>query len=99
MGFIDKFNEMTEMTRTENGGVCYNSTGNKVLDFFAMVGGMRNRSEKDIVDMYHAARLEDKELADKIVLYARDIRGGLGERRIGRILLKAMAFIDPRKVE
>lgn len=100
MGFIDKFNEMTEMTRTENGGVCYNSTGNKVLDFFAMIGGMRNRSEKDIVDMYHAARLEDKELADKIVLYARDIRsGGLGERRVGRILLKAMAFIDPRKVE
>ena len=101
MSFVDRFNAMTNMDTTENEGLCYRSTGGgALLDFFAVVGGMRKRDETDIVKMYHAARNEDKDLADKIVLYARDIRGvGLGERRIGRILLKTLAYIDYSKVE
>ena len=99
--FINGFDARTSMDTTENGGLCYRSSGGgALLDFFAVVGGMRKRDEADIVQMYHAARKEDKELADKIVLYARDVRGaGLGERRIGKILLKALAYIDHAKVE
>lgn len=99
--FINGFDARTSMDTTENGGLCYRSSGGgALLDFFAVVGGMRKRDEADIVQMYHAARKEDKELADKIVLYARDVRGvGLGERRIGKILLKALAYIDRAKVE
>ena len=100
MSFVDGFNAMTSMKTTENGALAYSKLDSDVLSFFAIVGGMRKRDEADIVQMYHAARKEDKELADKIILYARDVRGvGLGERRIGRILLKEMAFIDPKKVE
>ena len=70
--FINGFNAMTNMKTTENGAVAYSKLDNDVLSFFAIVGGMRKRNEADIVQMYHAAREEDKELADKIVLYARD---------------------------
>ena len=99
--FINGFDERTSMDTTENDGLCYRSSGGgALLDFFAIVGGMRKRDEADIVQMYHAARKEDKELADKIILYVSNIReGGLGERRIGRILLKALAFLDRYKVE
>jgi hypothetical protein len=99
--FINGFDERTSMDTTENDGLCYRSSGGgALLDFFAIVGGMRKRNEADIVQMYHAAREEDKELADKIILYVSNIReGGLGERRIGRILLKALAFLDRYKVE
>lgn len=99
--FINGFDERTSMDTTENGGLCYRSSGGgALLNFFAIVGGMRKRDEADIVQMYHAARKEDKELADKIILYVSNIReGGLGERRIGRILLKALAFLDHYKVE
>lgn len=101
MSFVNGFDKMASVKSTENGAFVYNSTGGgALLDFFAVVGGMRKRDEADIVQMYHAARKEDKELADKIVLYARDVRGvGLGERRIGKILLKALAYIDHAKVE
>lgn len=99
MSFMDIFNERADVKTTENGAFAYKSTGTAVLDFFAVVGGMRKRPEKDIVDMFLAARQEDKELADKIVLYSRDIRGaGLGERRIGKILLRALATVDTPKV-
>lgn len=87
-------------TLTENGGYCYSSTGSDLLDMFASIGGMRGRSDEDIIRLYLAARKENAELADKIVLYARSIRGkgGLGERRIGRLLLKTLACIEPKKV-
>lgn len=100
MSFVDGFNAMTNMKTTENEALAYSKLDSDVLSFFAVVGGMRKRDEADIVQMYHAARKEDKELADKIVLYSRDVRGvGLGERRIGKILLKALAYIDHAKVE
>ena len=100
MSFVNGFDAMTNMKTTENNAMSYSKLDSDILSFFAVVGGMRKRDETDIVKMYHAARKEDKELADKIVLYARDVRGvGLGERRIGRILLKALAYIDHAKVE
>src|SRR5574344_2429812 len=100
MSFVDGFDVMTNMKTTENGAMAYSKLDSDILSFFAVVGGMRKRDEADIVKMYHAARKEDKELADKIVLYVSNIReGGLGERRIGRILLMALAFLDPHKVE
>ena len=100
MSFIDGFKNISTVKTTENGAVAYNTVGSSLLDFFAVIGGMRNRDENEIIGMYYAARNEDKELADKIILYSRDIRGvGLGERRIGKILLKALANVDHTKVE
>lgn len=101
MSFVNGMDMMASVKSTENNALAYDTSGGgALLDFFAVVGGMRKRDEADIVQMYHAARKEDKELADKIVLYSRDVRGvGLGERRIGKILLKALAYIDHAKVE
>ena len=99
--FADEMNKMADVKSTENGGYAYSSTGGGALiDFFSIIGAMRKRDEKDILEMYYAARQEDKELADKVILYVSNIReGGLGERRIGRILLRALAFLDHHKVE
>lgn len=86
-------------TFTENGAVAYASTGDACLNLFARIGGLRNASDNEIVRMYLDARAEDKELADNMILYARNIReGGIGERRIGRLLLKTLARKDASKV-
>lgn len=69
MSFVDRFNAMTNMKTTENGAMSYSKLDSDVLSFFAVVGGMRKRDETDILEIYHAARKEDKELADKIILY------------------------------
>lgn len=97
--FANSFRDRADYTETENGARAHRSTGDKVLDLFARVGAMRNASEDEINAMFLAARVQDKELADKIVLYARNIRdGGLGERRVARVLIRTLAFKDPAKI-
>ena len=100
MNFTDIFKRQAETTESENGGKVFSTTSNELLDLFANIGGMRNRKEKDVVEMWLAARNCDKELADNLILYTRDIRNqGLGERNLGRILLRELALIDPHKIE
>lgn len=99
MSFIEGFDKATNSKLTDNGALAYNTTGSKLVDFFATVGCMRKYSEDKIIACYMAAREENKELADKIVLYARDIKNGLGERRTSRILLKKLAELEPEKVK
>jgi hypothetical protein len=99
MSFVSNFHDMANMTVTENGGRAFRSTGAELLDLFANIGGMRNRETRDVINQWKLARKEDKELADNLVLYARDIRNtGLGERKIGRALLKELGSLDPSKI-
>ena len=79
------------VTCTENGAKAHYSTGNACLDLFGTVGALRKADEGRIVDLFTKAYAENKDLALRILFYARDIRGGLGERRVFRILLKYAA--------
>ena len=97
--FANSFRNQTNVTYTENGAKVYSTTGNAVLNLFARIGGMRKATEGELNRMYLDARNTDKELADNLILYARNIReGGIGERRIARTLLKTLALKDPAKV-
>ncbi len=75
-------------TETLNGATTYISSGKYCLDLFASIGASRNLDEKEIVKRFHRAFCEDKNLAMKILFYARDIRGGLGERKVFRTILR-----------
>lgn len=100
MNFIDAFKRQADMTESEKGGVVFKTVSNPLLDLYSYIGGMRNRNEDDIVSQWLEARVFDKKLADNLILYTRDFRNtGIGERKIGRILLKELATIDPHKIE
>lgn len=81
----------TNKTVTQNGAVAYVSAGSDCLDLFASIGAMRNCPESEIWNRFYKAFCEDKLLAMKILFYARDIRGGIGERRVFRIIIKKLA--------
>lgn len=81
----------TNVAFTENGAVAKATTGSEMLNFFAQAGAMRNRSEGDILQMFSSAYMEDPLLAMKALFYFRDVRGGQGERRLFRIILKHLA--------
>ena len=85
LNFLKKEENKTE---TLNGATTYISSGKYCLDLFASIGASRNLDEKEIVKRFHRAFCEDKNLAMKILFYARDIRGGLGERKVFRTIIR-----------
>ena len=78
-------------TLTENGAVTPRSTGSECLDLFATIGALRTQSCAEIENRFLRAFAENPDLAMKILFYARDIRGGLGERSVFRTILRWLA--------
>ena len=81
----------TNYTLTENGGVTHKTTRSDLLDMFAMGAAMRNRSDEDVILMFRKAFEENPLYALKCLFYIRDVRGGQGERRFFRVVIKDMA--------
>lgn len=96
---LKELKKATNYTYTENGGLTHKSTLNKCYDLFAFGGASRGKGEEDILDMFYDALREDKLLAMKLLFYIRDVRGGLGERRTFRIILKSLANSHPYLIE
>jgi len=91
--------EAANKTYTENGAVTYKTTGSDCLDLFASVGALRREPDKAITDRFLRAYSEDPDLTMKLLFFARDIRGGLGERRVFRTALRWMAAAAPMSVK
>lgn len=85
-------------TYTENGAVTNRSTGKACLDLFATVGALRHQSDQEITTRFLRAYAEDADVAMKILFFARDVRGGLGERRVFRTIMKWLAENEKKSV-
>lgn len=97
MSFMDDLAIETSTTLTENGGRALSATGDKLLNLFAVLGALRSRPT-DVIDKFDAAYRENADFATKMVFYGRDVRGGLGERAVGRLMLRELALLYPEVV-
>lgn len=96
MNFANAMEQKANFGYTENYGIKRTTTGDNLIDLFAVIGAMREREEADIISMWESAYRENAELAVRMIFYAGDIRGiGLGERRTFRILIKHLANTHP----
>ena len=86
-------------TLTENGAATQRSTGSDCLDLFATIGALRDAKEQEIVSRFVRAFAEDRDVAMKTLFFGRDVRGGLGERRMFRVILAYLADKYPSTVE
>lgn len=86
--FLNKLKEESNFTLTQNGAKTLESSLNELVDFFALGGAYRNRSEEDFIKLFSKAFATNKNDTLKILFYLRDIRGGQGERKIFRTALK-----------
>ena len=96
MNILDMIKKEQNYTLTENGALALNSTENALVDLFAVSGALRGRDEKEIEVLFQRALAEDKQTATRLAFYTRDVRGGLGERRTGRIFFRYLAKHYPQ---
>lgn len=98
MNFVNALENTLNRTRTENGAATLYTTGSDCLDFFSTAGAMRHNDDESIWKSFFKAYCENPSYALKILFYARDIRGGLGERKIFRTILQRLADQHPNDV-
>lgn len=79
--------------RTKNNMKAHKSTANALVDLFYNIGASRG---KNIVPQFTAAYVANPDLALRIALYARDVRGGAGERQLFRDILSHLEVSDPK---
>jgi hypothetical protein len=94
MTFITALESELNDTVTANGAKAYTSTLNKCLDLFGKIAACR----KDLTQaqkLFAHAYKEDPETATRILFWARDIRGGQGERDVFRHLFKYLVEETP----
>lgn len=95
---LGRLKENSNYDITDNGALTHETTGSNLYDMFAMGAAMRERSDEDVLLMFQKAYAENPNYALKCLFYIRDIRGGQGERRFFRVILKYLAQKDPAAI-
>lgn len=93
MNFMNRLHNAIndEKKLTENGARGYAATGSALVDLNFAAASLRSRTEAEIVREFIPAFYEDRVLAIKWLFFLRDVRGGLGERRSFRIIIRYLA--------
>ena len=91
--------ENNSLVETENGALEYKSSGSKLVDLNYAVSSLHGAEPQEICDLFDAAYAEDPKYAVLWLFYASDIREGLGERRLFRILFKHLCRLDLQYVD
>lgn len=80
------------LARTQNGMKALASTLSNTTDLFFKIGASRG---KNITAQFEKAYREDREMALRVAQWARDVRGGAGERELFRQTLKWLEKNQP----
>ena len=99
--FAETLKIVSTCKETENGATAFSTTGNACVDLFAEIGALRNGGDyhSRLFAMIERAYAENPLLLAKILFYARDVRGGLGEREVFRTAIYYCAHAHPEIVK
>lgn len=93
--FVKMVNAPVEAS-TANGMVALNNTGDNLVDLFFKVGASRNMSDEKLSSLFAKAIGDNGQLAVQLALWARDVRGGAGERRAFRVMMQYLEKNHPK---
>lgn len=99
MSFVENLRRASQFTYTANGAVAKNTTGDACLDLFGTIGSLRDATPGRVQALMVGAYQENPLMATRIAFYARDIREGLGERKVFRTFLQYMAQKHPEALQ
>lgn len=95
---LDIIKNINNVTYTENGAVSNASTFEPCLDFFAVSGALRSADDERVLEVFIRAFTASPDYALRTLFYTRDIRGGAGERRVFKVILRWLANMYPETV-
>lgn len=81
-----------DLSVTANGALAYSTSMSHCVDLFFAIGASRGQSISK--SLLKNALIENRGIAARILLWARDIRGGAGERQTFRNILPKIAEFD-----
>jgi len=81
----------TNDSLTENGMVTNSTSLNNCVDLFFQIGAMRGQDKNRLLNAFSKAFYENPLTAMKLLFWARDIRGGAGERQIFKDIIEYLA--------
>jgi len=96
MDFATAVKTSAVIDRTLNGMKALVSTTNPIVDLFYKVGASRGQS---ITPDFERALQYDGNLALRLALWSRDVRGGAGERAAFRSMLQHLENLHPEKLD
>lgn len=96
---LEYLKEEANKTLTENGAVTLKSSMSVCVDLFGTIGALRSADDAEIARRFSAAYKENPDVAMKILFFSRDVRGGLGERRVPRVIFKWLAANKPESLK
>jgi hypothetical protein len=89
MKFVEALRQ--EDMLTENGMATNSSSLNVCVDLFFNIGAMRGQDKQRLIATFSKAFNEDPKRAMKLLFWARDVRGGAGERQVFKDILVYLA--------
>jgi hypothetical protein len=89
MKFVDALRQ--EDMLTENGMATNSTSLNACVDLFFNIGAMRGQDKQRLIATFSKAFIEDPKRAMKLLFWARDVRGGAGERQVFKDILVYLA--------
>lgn len=81
----------TKDARTENGMATNSTSLNNCVDLFFTIGAMRGQDKTRLINAFTKAFAEDALTTMKVLFWARDIRGGAGERQVFKDIMIYLA--------
>ena len=81
----------TKDSYTENGMVTNSTSLNNCVDLFFQIGAMRGQDKARLINAFTKAFGENPLTAMKLLFWARDVRGGAGERQIFKDIVTYLA--------
>ena len=89
MNLVDALRQ--EDILTENGMATNSTSLNTCVDLFFNIGAMRGQDKQRLIATFSKAFNEDPKRAMKLLFWARDVRGGAGERQVFKDILVYLA--------
>jgi hypothetical protein len=90
--FVEAVKSVPTITRTENGMKTFDSSKSNLVDLFFAIGASRG---KDLSTEFARALAQDETTALRLLMWARDVRGGAGEREVVRKILLNLEKTNP----